>query len=265
MKIAMVLIQAYVLAAASIASADDDTLRFYLSKSDLVVFGEIASDPTRVSEEVGAVYYFCDFTISEVLKSNQPLAIADPIHVNIIRFERAAGERDPELKKGGVCVLFLKNLGSGEQPRWETADVWFGFQRATLSLVDSLRRVVEDENAAFKRVEKIKAWIGHLDDKQLTELVPADGFLTSQDEWKTLWEKWRPGKRLPDVDFKQQVVLVSLGGPYPVELEPRLNDQGELKVASSPRHAPKRGYGYGIAVVQRTGVKTINGKAIEPN
>ena len=164
MRLAMVLGQVVVLVATSFAYGGDDTLKFFLSKSDLVVFGEITSETAPVSEEVGAVYYFCDFTITEVLKSNRSIGIADPIRVNIVRREREQGDRAPELKKGCVSILFLKNVGDDKKPRWETSDVWFGFQRATPGMRDALRRVVEDENAAFKRAfyGDTHIWQGYL-------------------------------------------------------------------------------------------------------
>jgi hypothetical protein len=263
MKIALVLGFVVVLVATSFACGGDDTLRFFLSKSDLVVFGEITSEPAQASEEVGVVYYFCDFTITEVLKSNQPIGIADPIHVNIVRLEREQGDRAPELKKGCVAILFLKTVGDDKNPRWETSDVWFGFQRATPGMRDALRRVVKDEDAAFKSVEKTKAWMGVLDDKKLTELAPAKGYVTSQEKWKVLWESWRPGRALPKVNFEKQLVLVSAVGPYPVEYDLRLSQEGDLRIVISPRHPGKRGYGYGIVLIERSDVKTIDGKAIE--
>jgi hypothetical protein len=60
-------------------------------------------------------------------------------------------------------------------------------------------------------------------------------------------------------------VLVNLGGLYPVGYELTLTDQGDLKVRLSPRVPGKPGYGYGIAVIGRSGVKSITGKAIEPD
>jgi hypothetical protein len=65
---------ALLLALAAPASADsgDDTLRFFLSKYDLVVLGEITSQSVGISSEAGFVNYPCDFLVAEVLKGRKP-------------------------------------------------------------------------------------------------------------------------------------------------------------------------------------------------
>jgi hypothetical protein len=117
--------------------------------------------------------------------------------------------------------------------------------------------------AEDKKLEPVKSWSGLLDEKKLTEAAPAKGYVTSQAAWKKLWESWRPGEKLPEVDFTKHLVLVDLGGMYPVVHEVRATDQGDLKVQLSPLVPAKPGYGYGIAVIERSAVKTIRGKVIE--
>jgi len=121
----------------------------------------------------------------------------------------------------------------------------------------------ERGHAEDKKVEVVQSWTGILDEKKLTEVAPAKGYLTSQARWKKLWQTWRPGEKLPEVDFKKRLVLVNLSGMYPVGYEVRLSDEGGLKVQLSPRVPGKPGFGYGIAVIDRAGVKSIKGKAIE--
>lgn len=120
-------------------------------------------------------------------------------------------------------------------------------------------------HAADKKIEPIRSWTGLLDDKKLTEVAPAKGYVTSQAQWKKVWETWRPKEKLPAVDFKKQLVLVNLSGMYPVDYELKLTDEGDLKIWLSPRVPPKKGYGYGIAVIERKGIKSIKGKPIEPD
>jgi hypothetical protein len=134
-----------VLAAPNFVSSSDDTLRFYLAKSDLVVLGEIRSEVTRSSEEVGAVYYACEFRIADVLKGRKQAD--ESIHIIVTRFELDEGDRLPELKKGCKCILFLKNTGSGEKPRLETSDVWFGFQRPSPSMARLLKKLAAEEKS----------------------------------------------------------------------------------------------------------------------
>lgn len=132
-----------VLSAPALVTGSDETLRFFLSKSDLVVLGEITSDAARSNEEVGAVYYFCDFRIAEVLKGKKPSN--DSIQISVNRFELDEGDRLPELGKGYKCIVFLKNAGSAQKPRWETSDVWFGIQRPSPSMARLLKKLVAEE------------------------------------------------------------------------------------------------------------------------
>ena len=55
-----------------VADSSDDTLSFFLSKSELVVVGKIASEPMGVYSEAGVPNYICAFEISEVLKGGPP-------------------------------------------------------------------------------------------------------------------------------------------------------------------------------------------------
>ncbi len=134
------------LAVAASADTSDDTLRFFLSKSDLVVLGEIASQPLGMSLEVGVVNYLCDFKVAEVLKGEKPGEA--PLKVNIVRFEMEKADRLPELKKGAKCILFLKKTKEGNIPAWATADFWFGFQPPSPWMAKSLKRLAEQEAKA---------------------------------------------------------------------------------------------------------------------
>jgi hypothetical protein len=120
-------------------------------------------------------------------------------------------------------------------------------------------------SAEDRTVEPVKSWWGILAEEKLTELAPKKGYVTSHAAWAKLWGAWRPGERLPEVDFTRHLVLVDLGGMYPVGHELRITGRGDLTVRLNTRVAPARGHGYGIAVIERSAVRTINGKAIEPD
>jgi hypothetical protein len=119
--------------------------------------------------------------------------------------------------------------------------------------------------AEDRKVEPVRSWAGILDEKKLTEAVPPKGYLTSRAGWEKLWKAWRPGEKLPEVDFEKHLVLVDLGGMYPLGYELKLTDKGDLRVRLLAKVPGKRGYGYGIAVIERSGVKSIKGKAIKPD
>jgi hypothetical protein len=123
------------------AEAGDDTLRFYLGKSALVVLGEFTSEPFGYSAELGAAHWSADFRIDEVLKGARPAK--ETVGVDIVRSywgsirEKNDRDRPAELKLGGKCILFLNAHGS-------TADVWFGVQPPFPSMIRSLRRLVSE-------------------------------------------------------------------------------------------------------------------------
>ena len=119
-------------------------------------------------------------------------------------------------------------------------------------------------NAEDRKVEPVSSWWGILKEKKLTEMARKKGYITTNAAWKKLWEAWRRDEKLPEVDFTKHLVLVDLGGIHPVGYELRLTDQRDLDIKLSPRVPPERGDGYGIAVIERSAVKTIRDKAIEP-
>lgn len=127
------------------ADEGDDTLRGYLAKSDLAVVGQIESEPFGLSSELGVVRYHFTFKISEVLKGN--VATDHPLPVRIVRFESARGDELPWMSKGAKAILFLRKAPNGNQSRWVSADVWFGFQPANSQMQGSLKRLAKDAEA----------------------------------------------------------------------------------------------------------------------
>lgn len=145
MRMAIVPGLVLILTASVFAQGSEDNLSYFLSRSNLVVLGKITSEPARTSEEVGVVQYSCDFQIADSLSAMKPNE--ESIHVNITRFELDEADRNPELKKGCKCILFLKNVGGIETPKWETFDVWFGFQRPSPSMAKTLKRLASEKPA----------------------------------------------------------------------------------------------------------------------
>ena len=117
----------------------DNTLKFFLSKSELVVLGKITTDPDAFEDEMGVVNYTCEFKVQDVLKGDAGLK-GRVIKVDIIRFERDEKDKNPLIKKGGQCILFLK---SDKQSAWSwsTADFWFGVQPPSPAMAHALKRL----------------------------------------------------------------------------------------------------------------------------
>jgi len=141
-----VLILALLILPAFICFADtsDDTLNFYLSKSDLVVVGKIVSEVGAVIDELGVPNYICDFEIQDVIKGDEGLKDRT-IKINIMRFEIDKEDKHPFIKKDSKCLLFLKKANEGNTPAWETADFWFGIQHPFPTMIKSLKRLAKEK------------------------------------------------------------------------------------------------------------------------
>ncbi len=144
MKRIVFLLACLLLYATVVADSSDDTLSFFLSKSELVVVGKIASAPEGLYSEAGVPNYICDFEISEVLKGQPPQTAK--IYVSIIRFEADDEDNNPLVRQGATCILFLKPV-SQDRRAWETVDMWFGIQSYYPWMARSLKRLADSETA----------------------------------------------------------------------------------------------------------------------
>jgi hypothetical protein len=121
------------------ADSDDDTLKLFLSKSDLVVTGRITAEPVGMYNEDGVPHYLCEFRVQDVLKGESKLKDQN-IRVDIMRFEHDAKDKHPLIKKDAECILFLKSA-KNSMPSWVTADFWFGVQHPSPWMARSLKRL----------------------------------------------------------------------------------------------------------------------------
>lgn len=123
------------------ADDSDDTLRFYVKKSDIIVSGAVVSEPKGLVDESGIINWVCTFKVAETLHGSKP--DAEMIDVNIVRFGIDAKDRPSYLKKDAECILFLKNVAKAEKPAWKTADFWFGIQPRFPMMERSIKRLAE--------------------------------------------------------------------------------------------------------------------------
>lgn len=135
------------LATFAVADDGDDTLRFYLSKSDVVLLGEFTSEPIGAIKEAGVIHYQADCKISQLIKGEAlgERRAGGTVKVNMVRFEQEAEDQFPELKKGGKCILFLKCNDRQATPSYITSDVWFGVQRPSPWMAKSLSRLATEQ------------------------------------------------------------------------------------------------------------------------
>jgi hypothetical protein len=117
-------------------------------------------------------------------------------------------------------------------------------------------------------------WVVGQTDLKLTE-APGDvlddkanhvryGVLDNAGDFAKLWKAWRKDEP-PKVDFATQFVLV-LAQPEnaKVEFAAALDDAGNLALSGSSTERSPNGMTYVIAVIDRAGVKAVNGKPRKP-
>ena len=126
-----------------LGDSSDDTLTFYLSKSDIVIQGTILNEPAAMIREDGVPNFHCEVKVSDVLKGD-PKLNGTNVNVNIVRFEKDKEDHHPLIKKDAECILFLKQARDSSVGL-ETADVWFGVQHPFPWLARSLKRLAKQK------------------------------------------------------------------------------------------------------------------------
>ncbi len=145
----MLLLPLCVLCSVAVAGDDDETLRFYLSKSDVAALGEFTSEPIGESSEQGVVRYQADFKLVRLIKGEKAgeRAAGGTIRVNCVRFDLSPEERPAQLKQGGKAILFLRRVSNGPGrkplPSYVTVDPWFAIQPPQAAMADALARLTD--------------------------------------------------------------------------------------------------------------------------
>jgi hypothetical protein len=101
---------------------------------------------------------------------------------------------------------------------------------------------------------------GSIPDAALLGAVPANGVITSQEQWDALAKKWGV-KEPPRVNFKNQVLVVGTTRGSTLSMNPVVNSGDlSLNVARPSDMAP--GFRWHVMTVSRDGLKTVDGKPL---
>lgn len=128
----------------------DETLKFFLSKSDLVVMGKFTAEPDGHTTHPGVLQYLCEFQIQDVLKGNTGLK-NQAIKLVLTCFEVTSEDKHPLVNKDGECILFLNQAPPQNKPPWRSADFWFGVQPPSPTMAASLKRLAVEMSASPER------------------------------------------------------------------------------------------------------------------
>jgi hypothetical protein len=115
-----------------------------------------------------------------------------------------------------------------------------------------------------KNIKPTQHWGGKNGDDAKKKAAPKSGYLTSQESFETLWKAFGVKGDAPKIDFKKQIVFVQLAsGPNNIGTSYTLDGKGNLTALSRQTLIGGPGFGYGLDVLDREGIKSYNGKPIE--
>jgi hypothetical protein len=116
-------------------------------------------------------------------------------------------------------------------------------------------------------VKPAREWGAVLRKDDLAKEAPKSGLITDAKSFAKLWKAWRGAEKVPDITFDKHFVLVvlSLGGPNRPNISATLDEKGTLAIAALRTLIGGPGFGYSLAVFERKGIKTVNGKPLPKN
>ena len=132
---------------------------------------------------------------------------------------------------------------------------------ATLAILMAVSFPLEGVPAERQPVTPVKEWSGSIDDPTVTGAAPE--VILSAHEFEALWLAWKLPGPVPEVDFSSNLVAVQTTVGSRLRLSAVLEDKGNLMVLSLATRDLRPGFRYVIAVLSRTGVKTVNGKKLQ--
>jgi hypothetical protein len=106
---------------------------------------------------------------------------------------------------------------------------------------------------------------GVVDGEEVEKLRPPNGFITKKGDFDKLWKAWLLDEKVPQVDFKSDLVVVATSREGPIKGVVLIDEKktGDMKIkVQLERKAEGTGLQALIAVFPRAGIKTIGGKAI---
>jgi hypothetical protein len=115
-----------------------------------------------------------------------------------------------------------------------------------------------------KEVMPVSQWYGEIANQTLRAEAPHEGYIINAKDFEKLWVAWRGKEKVPSVDFANQLVIVSTSDVgIIVRFQLLLDTKANLSVMSLQGPFPPNGFSYGIAVLDRKGLKSIGRVALE--
>ncbi|MGI8978380.1 MAG: hypothetical protein ACR2FY_04055 [Pirellulaceae bacterium] len=128
----------FLASAVTAAEPSAETLRGYLTKSDVCLSGTFTL-VIGVSTEQGVIHYHCELEVGQVIAGQ---CSEKKISVGFVRLELKPGDTLPFLKEGGKCLLFLKRI-TGQDTKFTLADSKWGIQEHSDQLARAIGTIQE--------------------------------------------------------------------------------------------------------------------------
>jgi hypothetical protein len=122
--------------------------------------------------------------------------------------------------------------------------------------------------AEAKPVEPVQEWSGAFNeakDEALQKEAPKEGYLTDEKAWAKLWRAWHGDQKVPRIDFDKQFILVATVecGANRLHGKFTINEDGDLKAVWASTLVAGPGFAYQMCLMDRAGVKSVNGRALD--
>lgn len=115
-----------------------------------------------------------------------------------------------------------------------------------------------------KTVQPVQTWSGKEVDNRLLEAAPKSGYVSNEADWIKMWKAWRKDEA-PKIDFsKNLIVFCTTQTPNSCGVNLKLSESGDLKIinVSTLIGSDAKTFNYQIALIDRAGIKSIEGKPI---
>ena len=113
-----------------------------------------------------------------------------------------------------------------------------------------------------KPLETLKEWRGDNPNEALSKDAPK--FITNSKDLEKLWKSWDIKEKLPEIDFSKELLLIDTTRGSRLNLKATLDEKGNIQALGLATRDLRPGFRYLMITVSKTGVKSINGKAIMP-
>jgi hypothetical protein len=133
---------------------------------------------------------------------------------------------------------------------------------ATVGLFAFATAILVGAEPKVKRIDPTAEFTGSVKNESLIKDAPT--LVTTTDALSKLWQTWKIADPKPKVDFKKQLVVLRTARGSILGIMLTLDDKGDLRVTGDSSRDLEPGFRYVIAIVGRSGIKTVNGKQLSP-